>query len=644
MHRLSSGSIKSAALCAAMILSLISSALSQNSPHGQLKLPCTDCHTTASWKELAVPLKFNHAATEFPLAGSHANAQCLQCHTTKRFVGTAKDCYSCHRNDFAKALTPNHQVGKFSHDCLSCHNTAQWRPSVFQHEKTNFQLIGSHRSVECTACHTNNRFTGLSGECFACHQKDYQRSLLPNHSAAGFSRDCLTCHTMNGWTPSIFDHAKTSFTLVGVHRTLECSACHKNGRFRGVPADCYGCHQKEYVATAAPNHAAAQFDKDCSTCHTNTAWQPSTFDHNKTNFQLKGAHTSAECSSCHRNGQFKGLQTECYPCHQAEFVKTVSPDHAAGQFSHECLSCHTVSVWKPSTFDHNKTNFPLKGAHLSASCSSCHSAGRYTGIPTECFPCHQLQYNKATVPNHTVGQFSRDCLVCHTLTAWRPSTFSHARTNFPLTGAHITTDCIFCHKNGQYKGTLSDCYSCHQTDYAAVTDPNHTTGNFDRNCTSCHTTTAWTPATFDHNKTNFKLTGAHAVTLCSGCHAGGKYAGTSSDCYSCHRSQYIATTNPAHVTANYPTACISCHSTSAWKPSTFDHTPYFPINAGSKHRPGRWNTCADCHTNPANYKMFSCIDCHEHNKTSMDSEHRGKPGYVYESNACYRCHPRGEGD
>lgn len=644
MRRVSSDSIRGIVQVCVMCMYVVNMLPAQTSPHGPLKNACSDCHSTESWKELITPMKFNHSATGFPLQGMHANASCVQCHATKRFTGTPAECFSCHQDDVAKALTPNHQLGKFSHDCLSCHTMTGWKPSIFQHAKTNFQLTGAHLSVDCASCHTNNHFAGLSSDCFACHQKEYVQTKTPNHAVAQFSRDCLTCHTMNGWIPSTFNHSRTNFALVGVHATMECSSCHKNGQFRGTAADCYSCHQEQYVKTVTPNHAAAQFNHDCSTCHTSVSWTPSTFDHGRTNFQLLGAHRTAECSSCHANGQFKGLPSECYPCHQTQFAKTINPNHVTGQFSQLCTDCHTLAAWKPATFDHGKTNFKLTGAHITEECQSCHVNGQYKGTPGDCYACHQTDFTKSTAPNHTLAQFSHDCTTCHSTVAWKPSTFSHSTTNFPLTGAHLTTDCLFCHKNGQYKGTASDCYPCHQTDFSGVTDPNHVSGNFDHNCSVCHSTSAWSPATFDHNKTNFKLTGAHLTAECSRCHVGGKYTGTSTDCYACHQQEYNSSVNPAHATAHYPTACMTCHTTTAWKPSTFDHTPLFPIGSGSKHRPGRWTTCQDCHTNSSNYKVFSCITCHEHNKTEMDDKHKGRTGYVYESSACYRCHPRGEGD
>ncbi|MBK9258020.1 MAG: hypothetical protein IPM42_21430 [Saprospiraceae bacterium] len=68
---------------------------------------------------------------------------------------------------------------------------------------------------------------------------------------------------------------------------------------------------------------------------------------------------------------------------------------------------------------------------------------------------------------------------------------------------------------------------------------------------------------------------------------------------------------------------------------------YFPIYTG-KHK-DEWNTCSDCHTNPNNYNIFSCINCHEHNnKNEVDDDHNGVSGYSYNSAACYSCHPMGK--
>ena len=165
--------------------------------------------------------------------------------------------------------------------------------------------------------------------------------------------------------------------------------------------------------------------------------------------------------------------------------------------------------------------------------------------------------------------------------------------------------------------------------------------SFPTQCQTCHTTNAWRPATVDHSKTRFPLTGAHTRVDCARCHVGGRYTGTPTDCYACHQANYASTSNPNHAAASFPTTCATCHTTTAWKPATFNHDgPYFPIYSG-KHR-GQWSTCQDCHVNPANYKVFECIRCHKHsNKAQVDDTHKSVKGYSYTSSACYQCHPSG---
>ncbi|HLP16468.1 MAG TPA: hypothetical protein VK470_09440 [Bacteroidota bacterium] len=603
----------------------------------QLSHDCLTCHSTIAWK----PSTFNHSSTAFPLTGAHGTTQCASCHVNGKFKGTASDCYTCHKTDFATPVIPNHVTAQLSHDCTTCHSTTTWKPSTFDHKKTNFPLAGAHLTTDCASCHKNGLFKGTATDCYTCHQTKFAATTTPNHVTSQFSHDCTTCHTVNAWKPATFNHNTTAFPLTGAHTTTDCASCHKNGQFKGTATDCYSCHQTDFARPTNPNHVTAQLSHDCTTCHSTTAWKPSTFDHQKTTFKLVGAHMTTDCSSCHKNGQFTGLPTDCYSCHQTNYTNTLNPNHVTGAFSHDCTTCHSMTAWKPATFNHSTSAFPLVGAHVTVACASCHINGQFTGTPKDCWSCHQTKFNATTTPNHVTAQFSHDCTICHSMTAWKPSTFNHSTTAFPLTGAHTTTDCLFCHKNGQYKGTATDCYTCHTTDFNGVTNPNHVSGGFDHNCATCHTTTAWNPATFDHNKTNFKLTGAHLTTQCASCHVGGKYTGTSTVCYTCHTADYNNSTNPNHATAKYPTDCTTCHTTTAWKPSTFDHTPYFPIGSTAKHRPGRWNLCSDCHTNPADSKVFSCINCHEHDKASMDSKHSGRSGYSYDSNACYRCHPRG---
>jgi hypothetical protein len=253
-------------------------------------------------------------------------------------------------------------------------------------------------------------------------------------------------------------------------------------------------------------------------------------------------------------------------------------------------------------------------------------------------------YQSVTEPNHVLGNFSTECIDCHSMTAfeWAESGFVHSF--FPLTQGHALYDCNLCHNGTDYSDISPECYACHQEDYVATTDPGHVASNFPTDCQACHTTMpGWKPVIFDH--TSFPLTQGHANLDCSQCHDVNNYANISPECFACHQEDYNNTTNPSHAASGLSTECQQCHSTlPGWKPATFTvHDGlYFPIYSG-EHK-GEWNSCTECHSDPSNYAQFSCLNCHEHNRQEMDDKHSGEDGYEYNSIACLQCHPAGKAD
>ena len=132
--------------------------------------------------------------------------------------------------------------------------------------------------------------------------------------------------------------------------------------------------------------------------------------------------------------------------------------------------------------------------------------------------------------------------------------------------------------NGNYQLVYTGCYICHATDYNSTTDPNHATSGFSTTCETCHTTTSWAGATFNHNTTKFPLTGAHTTLQCQLCHTNGNYQLVYTGCYACHTAEYNGTTNPNHAAQGFPITCDLCHSTANWTSATFDHsTTKFPL-------------------------------------------------------------------
>lgn len=528
----------------------------------------------------------------------------------------------------------------FDYDCELCHEPTSWKIDVkkvkFDHGITKFELAGQHKSADCRSCHTSLEFSKINSDCISCHTDLHQGTV---------GKDCSKCHTSKTWMVEDINglHQKGRFPLVGNHLTADCQSCHTRYvdlYFEPLNTDCIACHESDFNATQNPNHLTANFSTQCEDCHNITATSWSTVNIVHDFFPLVGGHAISDCFSCHETGGiFAGLSPECFACHEDDYNNPENdPNHLAANFPTDCKQCHTINGWSPSLFDHGITAFPLTGAHINEQCSSCHSAG-FTGTPTDCFACHQDDFNSAQDPNHVQSNFPTTCAVCHSTTAWEPATFDHALTAFPLTGKHITVDCQECHSTG-YTGTTTDCFACHQDDFNATLDPNHVLKGYSTNCTECHTTNGWDEIiNFNHGSTQFPLTGAHISTDCNQCHQQG-YTNTPTDCYLCHTEDYNNSTNPNHSGAGFPNTCVDCHSTTAWVPATFDHdNQYFPIYTGE--HAGEWALCSDCHEIPNNFAVFTCISCHEHNQIEMDDKHQGVQGYLYESTACLSCHPDG---
>jgi len=611
----------------------------QNPDHVKAGFPtsCATCHNTSSWMQAT----FDHNTfTKFPLTGAHKNVACTQCHVNNRFAGTPTDCASCHLPDFNKTTNPNHAAVGFPTTCQTCHTTVSWANAKFDHSATGFPLTGAHSKAQCSSCHTGGQFTKLSTDCVSCHLKNFQGTTNPNHVAAGIPQTCQVCHNTAAWTPASFDHSKSGFPLTGAHATTPCASCHINNNYNLTNTTCVSCHLKNFQTTTNPNHVASGFPQTCESCHNTAAWIPASFDHSKTGFPLTGAHVTTPCASCHINNNYNLTNTTCVSCHLKNFQSTTNPNHVASGFPQTCESCHNTAAWIPASFDHSKTGFPLTGAHATTPCASCHINNNYNLTNTACSSCHLKDFQATTNPNHAAAGFPTDCSICHTTTSWAGATFDHSKTGFPLTGAHINTPCQSCHVNNNFNLTSTLCVSCHLKDFQGTTNPNHVSAGFPQQCEVCHNTAAWIPASFDHNKTAFPLTGAHTKVACNSCHINGQFAGTPTDCYSCHKPDYLGTTNPNHPAAGFPTTCALCHNTTSWAGATFNHT-WFPIYSGT--HAGKWTTCGDCHTNPSNYAVFSCITCHQHDRANTDPNHTDVRNYVYSPTSCYSCHPTGQG-
>jgi hypothetical protein len=435
-------------------------------------------------------------------------------------------------------------------------------------------------------------------------------------------------------TPNRQFHNATTFPLDGRHRDLPCESCHRQNVYKGTPAKCYDCHW----VRRQDDRYRLQLGTQCEQCHRTTAWSAVRWDHAAmTSMPLGAAHQRLTCQSCHANNTFKTAQTTCASCHMKDYQATKTPNHAAAGFPTACETCHKPAdaTFSQARFDH-AGRFPLVGRHAQTACASCHVNNVYRGTPRDCVGCHRAQYDRTTSPNHVMAGFSTTCESCHRPTdgSFRGAQFNHTAI-FALVGRHAQAACASCHVNSVFRGTPRECVACHLTQYQRTTSPNHASAGFSTACDSCHRPSdpSFTGATFNHASI-FALVGRHAQAACTSCHVNNVYRGTARDCVGCHLTQYQRTTSPSHLAAGFPTTCESCHrnSDTSWTQGTFNHR--FPIASGP-HR----TACSSCHQSSASFATFTCLTCHERAKT--DEQHKERPGYRYDSLACYSCHPNG---
>jgi hypothetical protein len=532
------------------------------------------------------PGALNNQSTGQELGGAFSHAQigkeCSQCHTSfleKEHM--ADRCLVCHTAVASELSIPKslHGILRETYPemaCQTCHTDHHGEKASltkfnfnFPHERFGFSLA-SHPGTTCKDCHAGNYLIFDSATCVNCH-KNLDAGFTTAHLLA-YGTDCVGCHDGVESLGKSFDHSKTHYPLTGQHQNLICTKCHLNAHnlndLKNTPATCGACHGKD-------DPHEGRFGTACDSCHTTSGWKPAKFDHNLANFKLTGKHVNVPCEACHIDGKLKGIPSTCGSCHLKDDI------HQA-KLGTDCGSCHTSEGWKPSTFDHNAAVFKLTGAHLNAQCTQCHQDKTFTGTPTSCGSCHLKD-------DAHQGQLGTDCGLCHSTTAWKPATFDHNQSAFKLTGAHLNTSCSQCHINGNFKGTPTSCGACHAKD-------DHHNGQFGTNCGACHSTTAWKPATFDHNLSSFKLTGAHANLACSRCHSNG-FSNTSSACVSCHAE-------PAYHKGVFGTNCGSCHSTSNWNASFSGPHPAININHEGA-------SCRDCH--PQTLASATCLKCHDSN-------------------------------
>ena len=431
--------------------------------------------------------------------------------------------------------------------------------------------------------------------------------------------------------------------LARPHAALEglgnCTKCHPAGE-QLARERCVACHRDvgDRVARGAGWHGRLpEHERDCWRCHHDhegrdyplVEWGErgrDGFDHARTGWPLLGKHRPVRCEKCHdpkyvkepallealRNGRratYLGAPAACdATCHK---------DPHESRLGAACDACHTADGWEALTEKakqdqalHDKTRYPLRGAHAKVPCKACHfpagpgQPARWRGFPfAACTDCH---------PDVHMGQLAEPrCDRCHGLDAWLPARYGpeeHAKARYPLDGAHRAVACSRCHPKDPrvaerfpaaaaeelvrqsrkpqlsqallaVAGDLRQCETCHADAHAGQLAPGRPAARGappGKPCASCHELASFARLRFDHGKdSRYPLEGKHAKAPCAACHrveAGGavRWRPLPLACEGCHADPHAGT---LHQGAD--ARCERCHGIAAWKETRFEHEPPF---------------------------------------------------------------------
>lgn len=510
------------------------------------------------------------------------------------------------------------------------------------------KLSEAHKELEgmsnCTACHEIGEKV-LNRKCLKCHE-DIQNLLNQNRGFHAnkniITKDCFECHSehhgrkfdMVRFDEDNFNHNQTGHPLEGKHKVVDCRKCHKpdniqnieirkrTNTFLGLEQECLSCHDDFHQSTLST---------DCKQCHTMDAFKPAVnFDHDNTDYTLKGKHLEVDCIACHKVTTRNGIEFQEFAEVPFSDCKSCHDDPHNNQLPGKCVQCHTETSFSffkgQNKFNHNTIDFNLKGKHKKVDCFACHKETNNPKLvfqdnihidENSCVKCHDDAHE---------GKFGLDCSKCHNeksfLSLNNMDFFDHTVTDYPLEGKHLEVDCKQCHK-GRYTEAIdfSACKSCHDDYHRGEFIEN----NISPDCVECHSLNEGFEYSLytseEHQESSFPLEGAHVATPCFACHISEDderwtFRELGTDCIDCHQDIHEGYISDTYYPNN---DCKVCHINNSWAEiNTFDHS----ITNWSLEGKHKEVECRACHfneisdNNAVTTQKFTnlgtdCIICHE---------------------------------
>lgn len=700
--------------------------------HPQTNKACDACHTSPT---SFLVKNFNHAGVTKDCISCHNGQSSGVVSKSATHFPTTLACEACHINTATFSSTRNNHTGSTT-NCVLCHG-GQYpaiTSKAVTHIATNAACDTCHDATNTNNFTTFlgaqfdhfNASPSVANRCTACHNGGTAIGKSVSHIPT--TGQCDTCHTSaNTNNFSTFQGAQFVHTTASPPVGGNCSTCHNGATATGKPTyhittasqcDSSGCHTSTTTqnfttfagATFIHSSAVPAVANRCSACHTGQSpkVQSKNATHIATTAQCDGCHTATNTSNYttfmgatfNHDLASPAVANRCSTCHNDTIAKGKSSFHTVTSSQCDSSGCHTkTNTSNYTTFlgalvNHAAYNPPVAGrcsdchnginalgktsSHITTSSqcdsSGCHSASNTqnyttfagatfnhtTAIPAvsgRCSACHGGQSPNVTKKPvlHTATTAECDSSGCHSAnntqnyTTFLGATFSHNTASPPVAGR---------------------CSDCHGVTATAKPNWHMTTG---AQCDTCHTTTAWSPATGSvdhtpygvgsctnngcHNGSNGRgLSAGHIPTgtiSCDGCHL--KFNGTSVTnfasptmrhtvssairCDVCHNGSYTAQGNNGgalgKMTIHIPTTitgtsndCTICHQIAVsasvaamdWGTERMNHN-----DPTSKGGGGFINGtyCVDCHLRGVSYQGSMAKESHEGTSRTKDCSKSG---------------------
>ena len=323
------------------------------------------------------------------------------------------DCQSCHSQS---GTPPAFAGGTAVTSCAAaaCHPDARAHPIPWNAApETGFPPY--------TASHRNSGNQSVA--CAVCHKVDAPAGPGPDAGAPSCFSDTFNGVTCHSGGPGAANHSvpnldPTHFQAVQANFDSDCSDCHSDTGTSPVSSapNCASCHTN--FASSSPLTT-----KNCTSCHADPPTGTTPYPN------IERAHSehnalpevTGVCSACH-NGLDPGTGASAQLAHYTRAKSQTSPgdvailsaydDEPAGGPTFSGLSCSNVSCHGGQTIDWTSSI----NVNTDTGCEQCHALGT-------------AQFNSYNSGEHDRGQHENaGCTACHDTAALAPGHFTNLAT------------------------------------------------------------------------------------------------------------------------------------------------------------------------------------------------------------------------